>query len=101
MGEPNESAAARKARREGDKLGAGSQVGMNGRTQKPSVGRAVHFFQNATQPYALAATVAYVHGDTRVNLGYLSGNGVAMNATQVEYSETSTHAPRWCWPPRV
>jgi hypothetical protein len=69
--------------------------------QVPTVGRAVYYYQNPTQPYPLAGTIAFVHTETTINLGFLSGNGVASYATSVAYSETPTSGSRWCWPPRV
>lgn len=48
---------------------------------KPTVGRAVHFYLN---DLPLAATIAYVHNDRLINIGYLDTNGNHKNQTSVQ-----------------
>ena len=55
---------------------------------QPSIGRVVwfqppkaHNHPSRSQPFS--ASVAYVHGDRCINIGYFDENGVAHNATSV------------------
>lgn len=62
---------------------------------KPTVGRVVWFWPNGKysggQPYA--ATIAYVHNDRCVNIGYLDANGIPMRATSVFLAQDGEPEP--------
>jgi hypothetical protein len=54
----------------------------------PTIGRVVWFqpAKNSDQPLRdqpFSASVAYVHGDRMINIGFFDQNGVAHNATSV------------------
>ncbi|HEY3253288.1 MAG TPA: hypothetical protein VGJ91_05050 [Polyangiaceae bacterium] len=65
---------------------------------QPSVGRVVHYYATADQQSPFAATVAFVHNATCINIGFLTHNGEAKSQTSVCYSDTGSG---WRWPPRV
>lgn len=66
--------------------------------QMPSPGRVVIFRKDGKN---LAATVAFAHSETCVNIGYLTVDGEHHNETSVLLAETSEQEGRWSWPVRV
>ena len=66
---------------------------------EPTVGRIVHY-QAYTQPAPLAAIIAAVHEDDRVNLTVLMPNGTTIPRLDVPYSAGPEDA-HWNWPPRT
>lgn len=72
---------------------------------KPTVGRVVWFYPNGidgNQPFA--ASIAYVHSDRLINIGYINQNGIHSNATSVklvqEEDEIADGEKRFCtWMP--
>jgi hypothetical protein len=73
----------------------------------PTVGRVVWYFPNGKtqhdageQPHS--ASVAYVHGDRCINIGYFDQNGFAKNATSVTLVQDGDELPEYgfcCWMP--
>lgn len=74
---------------------------------RPSIGRAVWFYPHGRMPdgsgqQPLAATVAYVHGDRLVNLGYIDAGGMHHSAGSVplvQEGEEEPAGPFCCWMP--
>jgi hypothetical protein len=67
---------------------------------KPSVGRVLWYYEDRSAT-PLAATVAYVHGDGKVNIGYLDEKGVASNREKVplvQEGEPLPEVPFCRWP---
>lgn len=76
--------------------------------QQPSVGRVVHVRLyvdgQPTSDQCEAATVAYVHSPSTINVGGFDANGHPFSATSVtEDTDTSRTIAgrRWHWPERV
>ena len=62
---------------------------------KPTVGRVVWFWPAGTAAIGpLAATVAYVHSDSCINIGYLDVNGVSHPATSVPLIQEGSERPQ-------
>lgn len=65
---------------------------------KPTPGRVVHYYPNGKGPGnpPLAATIAFVHSDTMINIGYLDQNGGHRSATSVTLLQHEYEtAPPW------
>lgn len=65
---------------------------------KPSVGRAIWYYPSGKsqldadiQP--LAATIAFVHSDRLINIGYLTANGIAYSNTSVQLVQEGDEIP--------
>ncbi len=71
-------------------------------TQKPSVGRIVHFHASKDAP-AEAALVIVVHSDTCINVSKCNSGGTWGTATSLplEGSIPESTGAFWRWPPRV
>lgn len=67
---------------------------------KPSIGRVLLFWEgNSNQDQPRAATVAYVDGDSSVNLGYLNSFGESKSARSVPLIQCDDIRPEngpWC-----
>ena len=50
---------------------------------KPTIGRVVWFWENASQTQPMTGLICYVHSDTMVNLAVFDINGVPMSKTSV------------------
>jgi hypothetical protein len=74
--------------------------------QKPSVGRAVHYYPATRHPdphligSPQAATITCVHSETTVDLFLMPPACQGEPATSVPYSDMPTPG-HWMWPPRV
>jgi len=68
---------------------------------KPTVGRVVHYRENAdAEP--LAAVVAAVGEDGTVSLGVFTVNGSVQGAREVLHEDDAEPgACRWSWPPKA
>jgi hypothetical protein len=72
---------------------------------KPTVGRVVWFYSRsdgATVPTALAAVVAYVHNDRKVNLMVIAEDGIPYGLTHVDLLQDGDTPQQsvWCaWMP--
>lgn len=64
--------------------------------QKPTIGRAVHYVEGTQH---LAATVAYVHSETCINVGGFDVNGQPFAKTSVLYHAEGASGS-WHWPER-
>lgn len=76
---------------------------------KTTIGRTVHFYErgraqmDAGEP-PCAATIAYVHSDRLINIGYLTHNGMHASATSIplvpdgEATRTSPAGGFCVWP---
>jgi hypothetical protein len=80
-------------------------------TQKPSVGRIVHFTPEVgatagkSQPYP--AVITHVHGDTCVNLAVFNDGSYPLQPFMQHPTSVALRTPQqvggpcWEWPPRV
>jgi len=68
---------------------------------KPTVGRVVHYRENAdAEP--LAAVVAAVGEDGAVSLGVFTVNGTVQGVREVLHEDAAApDACRWSWPPKA
>jgi hypothetical protein len=80
----------------------------------PTVGRVVHYHpitvetvsgNRRPQTTPLAATIAFVHSETMINIGYIETDGRPHSATSVHFVGPDQEAPSdrayCCWPPRA
>ena len=68
---------------------------------KPTVGRVVHYRENAdAEP--LAAVVAAVGEDGTVSLGVFTVNGTVQGVREVAHEDNADgDMARWSWPPKA
>jgi hypothetical protein len=74
---------------------------------KPTVGRVVLYYRHGKTQFdageqPCAATIAYVHSDSKVNIGYLDSNGMHNPATGVRLVQEGEELPTnafACWMP--
>ena len=74
---------------------------------KPTIGRVVLYYEYGKTQYdageqPFSASVAYVHGERCINIGYWDHNGCAKNATSVALVQPGDEMPETgfcCWMP--
>lgn len=80
---------------------------MEPKVIRPTVGRVVLYYQHGRTQYdageqPCSASVAYVHGDRLINIGYWDHNGFPKQATSVQLvqpGDVTPETPFACWMP--